>query len=283
MIWDVHTHIFLPEVRRDRERFFKGEDEFQWIYQNEKARMVGPEDLLTTMGEDGVERSVVFSFPWRDPGLARESNDYVLESAQRSGGRLIPMACFDPLSKEAANETERCLIAGARGVGELALYLAGSMDEMIKNLTPVAELLKAYGWPLLIHTNEPIGHPYPGKADMGLKDIYDLVKAFSENTLILAHWGGGLFFYGLLKKEVPEMLKNVYYDTAASPFLYLPQSVEFACKRVGADKVLFGSDYPLIRPARYYREMKAARLDPDDLAMILSGNLERLMSQEKEF
>jgi len=61
-----------------------------------------------------------------------------------------------------------------------------------------------------------------------LKQIYNLVKRFPENKIVLAHWGGGIFFFNLLKKDVKESLKNVYFDTAASPFLYDTQIYRYA-------------------------------------------------------
>ena len=69
----------------------------------------------------------------------------------------------------------------------------------------------------LIHTNEPIGHQISGgKQAVTLKaDRKFRIKAYPENKIILAHWGGGIFFYALLKKEIREALKNVWFDTAA--------------------------------------------------------------------
>jgi hypothetical protein len=79
----------------------------------------------------------------------------------------------------------------------------------------------------------------------------------------LAHWGGGLFFYHLLKKAVKETLKNVYYDTAASPFLYDSRIYRYAKDLIGLDKVLLGTDYPLLKPERYFKEMTDAGLRRD--------------------
>lgn len=63
---DVHVHIFPPEIRENREKFFAGEPDFELLYAPPKSRLVGVEELLTTMAEDGVDKSVVFGFPWRD-------------------------------------------------------------------------------------------------------------------------------------------------------------------------------------------------------------------------
>jgi predicted TIM-barrel fold metal-dependent hydrolase len=130
----------------------------------------------------------------------------------------------------------------------------------------------------MIHTNEPVGHLYPGKTPNTLRQIYDLVRRFPENKIVLAHWGGGLFFYQLLKREVKAALQNVYFDTAASPYLYDPDVYRVACEVVGSEKILFGSDYPLLGPARYFAEMAAARISDDDRERICGGNAARLLN-----
>ena len=77
-----------------------------------------------------------------------------------------------------------------------------------------------------------------------------------------------MFVYALLKKEAREVLSQVAYDTAASPFLYDPAIYAVAVKIVGAQRILFGSDYPLIRPERYFEEMAAAGLSEEEQAWI---------------
>jgi uncharacterized protein len=131
--------------------------------------------------------------------------------------------------------------------------------------------------PVLIHTNEPVGHMYPGKAPVRLSQIYDLVKQFPENRIVLAHWGGGIFFYHLMRKEVKAAFANVYYDTAASPFLYDPQIYEIAARIVGAEKILFGSDYPLLQPARYFNALSPLNLTPADRQRICGVNAAGLL------
>jgi predicted TIM-barrel fold metal-dependent hydrolase len=126
--------------------------------------------------------------------------------------------------------------------------------------------------PVLLHTNEPVGHAYPGKTPNTLAQLYRLVERFRDNTLVLAHWGGGLFFYHLLKRDVKQRLRNVYFDTAASPYLYDPAVYAIAIRTIGAEKILFGSDYPLLPPERYFREMEAAGVSSRDRDMICGRN-----------
>jgi uncharacterized protein len=144
-------------------------------------------------------------------------------------------------------------------------------------LAPLMALCLAKGMMALIHTNEPVGHLYPGKTPNTLRQIYDLVRRFPANKIVLAHWGGGLFFYQLLKKEVKASLQNVYFDTAASPYLYDPDVYRVACEIVGSEKILFGSDYPLLSPARYFTEMAAAGLSRAARDSICGENAARLL------
>jgi predicted TIM-barrel fold metal-dependent hydrolase len=133
------------------------------------------------------------------------------------------------------------------------------------------------GRPVLIHSNEPVGHDYPGKTPNTLAQIYRMIARFPANTIVLAHWGGGLFFFNLLKREAKDRLRNVYFDTAASPFLYDPEIYRIAIQVVGIDKILFGSDFPLIFPARYFAELEAARLSDAERRQICGGNAARLL------
>ncbi len=79
------------------------------------------------------------------------------------------------------------------------------------------------------------------------------------------------------EKEAPEVFKNVYFDTAASPYLYRKEIYRLAAEMVGPEKILFGSDYPLLPPSRYVKEIDEAGLPEDWQEMILGKNLAGLM------
>ena len=277
MIIDIHTHIFPPEIRQDRTACFTSEEAFYRLYSDPRACMVGARELIDSMDEEGVDRSVVFGFPWKSADRFRRQNDYIMEAVAANPNRLIGLACFDADHPEAAGEARRCLEGGLAGVGELAFYESGITSDNLDRLEPVMEICRAKKAVVLIHTNEPVGHIYPGKSPNTLRQIYNLAQRFPDNRLILAHWGGGLFFYALLKKEVRETLKNVYFDTAASPFLYDASVWELSARIAGADKILFGTDYPLLKPARYFKEIDASPLSEEDRRRIKGGNAAALL------
>jgi uncharacterized protein len=277
MIIDFHTHIFPPLFRSDRAAAFPGESAFASIYNAPGARRIGVSDLVRAMDEQGVRRSVAFGFPWERRDHYRRHNDYILEAVHRHPDRITGFCCFSPLSSEGPAEAERCLKAGLAGVGELAVYGAGLSRRTVGALKEVMAVCAGHGAPFLLHANEPVGHSYPGKAPMTLRQIYAFIKAYPENRIVLAHWGGGLFFYALMKKEVKAVLKNTWFDTAASPFLYAADVYRVACDIVGPERILFGSDYPLIPPERYFREMAASGISDLSAARIKGGNAASLL------
>jgi hypothetical protein len=77
--------------------------------------------------------------------------------------------------------------------------------------------------------------------------------------------------------EVPEAIRNVYFDMAASPFLYRAQVIATVAGLVGADKVLFATDYPLIQHRRIMRQVEESGLDSAAQEAILGGNAARLL------
>ena len=224
-----------------------------------------------------VDKSVIFGFPWKNDGLFKRHNDYISEVVSRYPDRFIGLGCFDPFSDGVAEETHRCLKEGGlSGIGELAFYQSGIADDALVRLKPVMEICSALNFPVLIHTNEPVGHQYPGKTPNTLTQIYQLIDTYPQNKIVLAHWGGGLFFFSLLKKEVKQRLKRVLFDTAASPYLYDANVYRLAIELVGAEKILFGSDFPLLPPARYFEEMKTVGLSDEEMKQICGANAAKL-------
>ena len=174
-------------------------------------------------------------------------------------------------TKAAVAEIERCAQAGLKGVGEMRpdMQLFDLSDEMV--IDPFVEALNHHRLILLTHASEPVGHKYQGKGGITPDILYPFIAAHPQLTIVCAHWGGGLPFYNLMP-EVKEAMKNVYFDTAASPFLYSPDVYNQVIQLVGADKVLFGSDYPLLPPRRLLEEIEALDLNQETKELMLSGN-----------
>jgi predicted TIM-barrel fold metal-dependent hydrolase len=275
MIIDCHTHIFPEEVRRDREAFCQRDEGFSSIYQSSKSKMVGVEELIVSMDESGIDCSVICGFPWNQPDLCSFHNQYLMESASRYPGRLIVFVTLLFCNPDwSGRELDQAMKGGARGVGEIAFYRDEMTSQDIQSMKPILTQMEDQGIPLLLHTNETIGHSYPGKGRTPLERFYELIFSFPSLPIILGHWGGGLPFYELMP-EVAKTMTHVSYDTAASPFLYSKKIYAIASKMVGVEKILFGSDFPLLSPRRYFKELEDSGLSKEDQKKILGLNFSK--------
>jgi predicted TIM-barrel fold metal-dependent hydrolase len=272
MIVDFHTHIFPPEVIARRDEFCERDPWLEELYGNPKAKMATADDLLASMARDGVDRSVTFPFGWSDPGLAEECNSYVMQAMRDHPGRITGLAAIQPLAgKRAIRELERCAKAGMPGFGELMPHGQGYQLSDTTLLAPVVEAALDMRLFALTHTSEPVGHMYPGKGDVTPVELQAFVLAFPRLRVVAAHWGGGYPFYELMP-EVHAAAANVWYDSAASSYLYQPQVFAEVARIAGPDKLLFGSDFPLLGQRRMLDYARASGLAEDDLALALGGN-----------
>ena len=143
-------------------------------------------------------------------------------------------------------------------------------------IEPFIDVISKHKLILLTHTSEPVGHQYAGKGAVTPDMLYPFITNFPDLIIVCAHWGGGLPFYALMP-EVKQAMRNVYFDTAASPLLYSPQVYHQVIQLVGADKILFGSDYPLLTQNRLISEIRSLDLSEETRNLILSGNAQRLL------
>jgi predicted TIM-barrel fold metal-dependent hydrolase len=280
VIIDFHTHVFPPDVKKNRQKYIERDPCLAILYSDPKARIATAEELIASMDEAGVDISVILNIGWTTHEMCRETNDYIIDAVSRYPRRLVGFGAVQPNSPRAAvAEIERCAKAGMRGMGEMRpdIQLFDLGDEMV--MAPLAKVLKEYNLTLLLHASEPLGHDYPGKGLMFPDILYPFITSFPDLTVVCAHWGGGLPFYALMP-EVKKAMANVYFDSAASPFLYTPQVYRQVIQLVGADRVLFGSDYPLLAPGRLLKEIETLDLAGETKNLVLAGNALRLLGIE---
>jgi len=277
-IIDFHTHILPPGVIAEREALARRERWFHSLYEDPRARMATAGDLVASMDQAGVDLSVAFGFAFADPGLCQVCNDYTLEAARQYRERLVPYAVLNPCAGRAALlEARRCLEAGAVGIGELLPDGQGFGLTEYAVLDPLMDLARHFEAPVVLHVNEQVGHVYRGKGTQGPREAYLLARHYPENVFVLAHWGGGLPFYELMP-EVRRQLGRVYYDTAASIYLY-DDAVFTQVMSWAPDKVLFGSDYPLVGQGRCLGRVRDAGLAPAALEALLATNARRVLAK----
>jgi uncharacterized protein len=282
MLIDCHVHLLPTKVREDRTPFCESDPAFGILYRSEKAKLASGTDIIDYLDRSGIDKAVVFGFPWADPELITRNNDEMWEFHQRHPDRIIPFAVLSPHGgKNAFDEAQRTVQGGFSGFGELAVYAGGWTKEGFDSLAPVFELASSAGVPVLVHINEPVGHLYPGKVHVDFSALVEILRAYPGLDVILAHLGGGIFVYGLMP-EIRGVFARTYVDTAAAPFLYDSRIYNVVAQIMGPDKIVFGSDYPLLPLSRYLKHLDQAGIDADARAGILGRNMERLLLKTEQ-
>lgn len=258
---DAHTHLFSPDVITRRDDFVRRDRWFGHLYENPNAKLAAAEDIVSSMDAAGIQMSVVCGFPWEDSGICREQNDFMAETCSLAPDRLAFTAIVVPNDPGAAQEAERCFNLGAVGIGELN---ADAQNFDLLDPASVADLMHAcrtHEKPVMMHASEPVGHNYPGKGASTPDKLVHWLSTYSEQAVVLAHWGGGLPFYELMP-EVHAVTRNVTYDSAATTYLYRQDVFRHVTELAGPQRVLFASDYPVLGQQRLLK--RVTRLLGDD-------------------
>ncbi len=281
MIIDAHCHILPPDFARRHDELAARDATYAALFPSAGARMADAETLLRDMDAAGIDRAVVMGFGWTDPSVAAEANDYLLQAATAHPDRLTALASANPAWGEPAiEEAVRCFDAGAAGIGELHADSQGFDIGDTRIMAPLMVELRRRDLILVVHASEPVGHQYPGKGTSTPERLAQLAANFPQNRIVLAHLGGGLPFYAAMP-EVADTLQNVWYDTAALPFLYRPTAVAAVVATAGADRILFGTDYPLLSHGRVADHIRDAGLNDEQLKAIMGGNAATLFPFRK--
>jgi predicted TIM-barrel fold metal-dependent hydrolase len=277
---DAHVHIFPEDIGRDRARWLLRDQWFNALYQNPKSRLATAEELIESMDQAGVDHAIVCGFPWSDDAHCVYHNEYMAESVRRFPDRLSWLGIVAP-GDRAGQAAGDCLAAGAVGIGELNADAQGFFWTEAARIAPVAEAAMAFDRPIMVHASEPLGHDYPGKGKATPDQLLALAVAFPDLKIIAAHWGGGLPFFELMP-EVRLALANLAYDSAATTYLYRYDVFEHVMRICGSDKVIFASDYPILRQDRLVRRMVELEWPSLDVARwVMAGNATRMYGLDR--
>ena len=269
MIVDFHTHIFPLHVRDNREDFIARDPTFAEMYADPKAKIATAADLLAHMDTSGVDVSVALGFAWQDHDDTVRHNDYTLDAAKASDGRIVPFITANMADARAVIEIERCAAAGARGIGELRPdnqgWALGGDDGRT-----LAETARRLGLILLFHVTEPGDRTYPGRLGCDVDDFVAFATDHPDVRIVGAHLGGDCF-------RTHTCPPNLYVDTAAQPFLYRGEDTGPALTAPPEDRILLGSDFPLITQQRQVTELRAVLPGDDRLSAALGANAASLL------
>ncbi len=260
---DAHVHYTPPSLKARLDQLADAEPYWHLLLNPPNGRSiqgwVDDDTMIRHMDEAEIERVVLVGEYFRQHDNCVQRNDQSISLIKKWPERILALATIQPSAGQAAmDELNRCLDGGLVGVGELNPYAQGfRLDD--PDFLKLAERCIEANVPINLHVSEEVGGYYLGKSTTPLRHYYELACRLPELKLILAHWGGGLFFYEMMPR-VKRQMRNVWYDTAATPLLYpVEQIFETALTCLDHRKILHGSDYPLLI---YPRTMKEADFMP---------------------
>jgi hypothetical protein len=280
---DFHVHIELgsdghdhlsPELREAANRYFRGEPVMpdgaavaDYYRQRKMMAVVFPVDDELTTGQPRLE------------------NEDVLEAAAAHPDVLIPFASIDPRRgaegiAEARDLVSSGLVRGFKFHPNLQQFHPND-----RSVYPLYEVLAEAKSIALFHTGHSgIGTGLPGGGGIRLKygnpmDIDDVAVDFPELRIVLAHpsfpWQDEALSVAMHKTQVSIDLSGW------SPKYFPPQLVRYAGSML-RNRVLFGTDYPLLTPDRWLADFETLDIPDEVRPLILRENAIRLLDLEPQ-
>ncbi|MCB2173306.1 amidohydrolase family protein [archaeon] len=227
------------------------------------------EDFTEIMDYNGID-AVVTCAPYSSIGKDRtydEANKFLAEVMKKTN-RIIGFVRVNPHLQENALQSIRdCKAQGFRGIKFHPRNEAFAInDEHI--VFPIAELAAKLDLPILIHTGEPDTYGFAQPTPVG-----DLADYFPDLNLIIGHMGKRLYEDAIC---VARWFDNIILDTSFRSH----KNIERAINRVGADRVIYGSDIPFGVPEIELLKIKVANISEEERRMVLGENMANLLDWE---
>lgn len=247
-IIDAHVHPFLNEKNRFS------------IYGNPST----PEEMVKTLREAGVVRccgSIIVHDADGSLEQMREANCGVLAFRDRFPDFFDPGISINArYPQESCRELENMYRQGARWIGELVGANSGAMPYSDKGFFPAYDLAQQYGLPVNIHQDN-------------MDDIEPIVRNFPKLNVVMAHPDEKRTYVKRL--ALMKQYKNLYLDLSGTG-LFRWGMLRYGVDEVGAERFLFGSDFPICNAAMNAAAVCAEYLTDEQKQLIFSGNYLRL-------
>lgn len=267
---DGHGHPTMPQELIDAaSKYFRSEsarpnlDEIAEIYRERKiAAVVFTVDASTALKYEPV------------------SSAEIAEGAARNNDVLIPFGSVDPNQGSEAITKARRLVEESGVRGFKFHPTVQNFDPTDLRYSKLWETLQGFGLPAIFHTGQSgIGAGMPGGfgLKLGLSNpmLLDTVAAdFPELQIVMAHPSVPWADEGI---AVATHKANVWIDLSGWSPKYFPENLVRQANSLLQDKVLFGSDFPLLTPDRWLADFAGLTLKDEVRPKILKANAVRLL------
>ena len=263
-IIDTHAHIYPDKIAL---KAAKSIGEFYEI----DMHLDGTVSSLLQAGEAaGISRWLVHSVAvtWE---RARSINDFIASEVEAHPDKFIGFGSIHPDHPEMEKELDYMLSRGLRGVKLHPDFQHFLLDD--PQAICLFEAMAERNLPLLVHTGDT---RYPYSEPERMARALDAVPGL---TAICAHLGGWSRWDAAW--QVLAGRKNVYVDCSSSLYALGAEEAANVIRRYGADRVFFGTDYPMWTPQEEIARFMALLLTDDEREMILHRNFERFIGENE--
>ncbi len=222
------------------------------------------ETMLRTMDAAGVDKACLFNIFDAD---SRESNNRTIAFTSKHPERFIPFAYIWPESADKmVSEAKRAIDElGCKAFKTYPPYTAFTLDD--RRWDPLYEFVQERGLALITHTSSE-WQSYP-------KYLGESARRFPGATFIAGH-SGNVHEYRSQAIAAAQMHPNFYLETCST--FRTPGAIEQLVNEGGADRVLFGSDFPLMDPRSQIGKIITADISDADKRRVLGENARRLLA-----
>lgn len=227
-IIDFHAHIFPDKIAE------KAAMNIGKFYDNREMRWQGYLSQLIESGENaGIEKFVVQSVA-TTPGQVCSINNFISSEAKKSGGKVIGLAALHPDFEDLDAEIERIFELGLKGVKLHPDFQQFNIDD--EKAMPIYEKI-AGRLPLLIHMGDfrtDYSHP---------RRLANVLDTFPKLDVVAAHFGG----WSVWDDAEKHLLSRRCWVDTSSTFQFISdmQTCRQMANKWGADRIIFGTDYPM--------------------------------------
>ncbi len=257
-IIDFHTHIY-PEAIAHR-----AAESIREFYQIRDVQLDGTVAQLLTLGrEAGIDRFVTLPVAMK-PSQTGHINDFMAAQAAKYP-QFIGFGSVHAAMDGLTDEVQRIVSLGLRGIKLHPDFQLFTIDD--PRLFPMYEMLQDK-LPLVLHMGDPrydFSHP---------KRLRHVLELFPRLQVVAAHFGGYSMYdlgYDYLKDT------DCFFDISSS-IMFMPQGMpERYIRRYGAQRMVFGSDFPLWNPVEEVQRFLNLKLTEEEREQIAHKTAEYLL------
>ena len=260
---DAHCHIYPEKIAS---KAVAGTDNFYGVTSANKGTI---SDLLERGDKAGVDHFIVQSVA-TTPKQVNSINEFISNSVALYPERFTGLGTLHPESEDIKGDIERLVELGLKGVKLHPDIQAFKLDDY--RCLKIYEECEKRGLIMLLHTGDSrYDYSNPNR-------LLPLLKTYTNLTFIGAHFGG----YSIWDEAAEKLcgIDNFYVDCSSSfPFIEKEQAKELI-KRYTADKILFGTDYPMWDAISELDYFFSLGLDECQIKSILSLNAKKVFNLE---